>query len=166
MKRRKHRSNRSCRKMPRRLPDTGCGRSGRNPELSALISWKGRVLMHRSSESIGAIATALARAQLEITNPEKSLSATISSPFPREASRTFRYASLASGLDIVRKGLGRQEIAVIQTTVVDQASSQIRLMTILAHSSGEWVSSEWPVCATTETEAPHRMGTALTYARR
>ena len=50
--------------------------------------------MHRSSESIGAIAAALAKAQGELTNPEKSLIATIRSPFPREADRTFRYASL------------------------------------------------------------------------
>ena len=33
-------------------------------------------------------------------------------------------------------------------------------------SSGEWLSSEWPVCAITETAAPRRMGAALTYARR
>ena len=29
--------------------------------------------MHRSSESIGTIAAALAKAQVELTNPEKSL---------------------------------------------------------------------------------------------
>ena len=39
--------------------------------------------MQRSSESIGAIAAALAKAQAEITNPEKSLTATIRSPFSR-----------------------------------------------------------------------------------
>ena len=61
--------------------------------------------MQRSSESIGAIAAALAKAQAELTNPEKSLTATIRSPFPREGDRTFRYASLSSGLDIVRKAL-------------------------------------------------------------
>src|SRR4051812_7380554 len=152
--------------MQRKPPVSDCGRSGRSPGPSALMSWTGRVAMHRSSESIGAIAAALARAQSEITNPEKSLSATIRSPFPRETDRTFRYASLASGLDILRKGLGRQEIALIQMTAVDQASSQIRLTTVLAHSSGEWISSEWPVCGSNETEAPHRMGAALTYARR
>ena len=53
--------------------------------------------MHRSSESIGTIAAALAKAQAELANPEKSLTATIRSPFPREADRTFRYASLSSG---------------------------------------------------------------------
>jgi hypothetical protein len=42
----------------------------------------------------------------------------------------------------------------------------IRLTTVLAHSSGEWLSSDWPVCATNETAAPRRIGAALTYARR
>jgi ERF superfamily len=122
--------------------------------------------MQRSSESIGAIAGALAKAQTELANPEKSLVATIQSPFPREGDRTFRYASLSSGLDIVRKALGKHEIATVQTTSVDQAAGFIRLTTVLAHSSGEWVSSEWPVCPVGETAAPHKMGAALTYARR
>src|SRR5580700_3549539 len=121
--------------------------------------------MQRSSESIGAIAAALAKAQAELTNPEKSLTATIRSPFPRESDRTFRYASLSSGLDIVRKALGKHEIATVQTTAIDEAGL-IRLTTVLAHSSGEWVSSDWPVCPVGETAAPHRMGAALTYARR
>jgi hypothetical protein len=95
--------------------------------------------MHRSSDSIGAIASALAKAQRELINPEKSLIATIRSPFPRETDRTFRYASLASGLDIVRKSLGEQEIATIQTTMIDENTGQIRLTTLLAHSSGEWI---------------------------
>src|SRR5436305_12827804 len=121
--------------------------------------------MHRSSESIGTIAGALAKAQAELSNPEKSLTATVRSPFPREDDRTFRYASLASGLDIVRKALGKHEIAAVQTTAIDEAGL-IRLTTVLAHSSGEWVSSDWPVCPVSETSAPHRMGAALTYARR
>ena len=122
--------------------------------------------MHRSSDTIGAIATALAKAQGELSNPEKSLTATIRSPFPREGNRTFRYASLASGLDIVRKCLGQHEIATIQTTRIDESAGQIRLTTLLVHASGEWISSDWPVCASSETAAPHRMGAALTYARR
>jgi ERF superfamily len=121
--------------------------------------------MHRSSETIGSIAGALAKAQAELSNPEKSLTATIRSPFPRESDRTFRYASLSSGLDIVRKALGKHEIATVQTTAIDEAGL-IRLTTVLAHSSGEWVSSDWPVCPASETAAPHRMGAALTYARR
>lgn len=99
-------------------------------------------------------------------NPEKTLTAVIRSPFPREDDRTFRYASLASGLDIVRKTLSQQEIATIQTTQIDQVTGHIHLTTLLAHPSGEWISSEWPVCASKDVEAPHRMGAALTYARR
>jgi len=122
--------------------------------------------MPRSSETIGAIAAALAKAQAELTNPEKSLIATIRAANPREQDQTFRYAALSSGLDIVRKALGGHEIATVQTTAIDREAGLIRLTTTLAHSSGEWLSSEWPVCAISETAAPRRMGAALTYARR
>lgn len=122
--------------------------------------------MHQASEHIGAIAAALARAQAELTNPDKTLTAQIRSPFLRDDDRTFRYASLASGLDIVRKTLSQQEIAIIQTTRVEETTGHIHLTTLLAHSSGEWISSDWPVCAARDIEAPHRMGAALTYARR
>jgi hypothetical protein len=122
--------------------------------------------MQRSSTSVGALAAALAKAQAEIANPEKSLTATIPSPFPREGSRTFRYASLSSGLDLVRKCLGQHEIATVQATAIDRDSRLIKLTTTLVHASGEWVSSDWPVCPVSETAAPHRLGAALTYARR
>src|ERR1700730_10438017 len=127
--------------MPRKRSATGSGRSALKTARSALISW--RWPMHRSSPSIGAIASALAKGQSELCNPEKSLTATIRSPFPREADRPFRYASLASGLDIVRKALGQHDTTTIQTAAIDEAGL-IRLTTVLAHSSGEWVSSDWP----------------------
>ena len=101
--------------------------------------------MQRSSASIGAIAGTLAKAQIELANPEKSLTAIIRSPFPRDPDRTFRYAPLSTGLDIVRKTLGRHEIAAVQSTEIDKEAGLIRLTTILAHSSGEWLASDWPV---------------------
>jgi hypothetical protein len=122
--------------------------------------------MQHSSNSVGALAAALAKAQAEIANPEKSLTATIISPFPREGSRTFRYAPLSTGLDLVRKCLGQHEIATVQTTAIDGDRGLIRLTTTLVHASGEWVSSDWPVCPVSETAAPHHLGAALTYARR
>src|SRR5438477_2334826 len=121
-----------------------------------------RLIVHSSSESIGTIAAALAKAQAELTNPEKSLVATIHSPFPREGQRTFRYAPLSTGLDIVRKCLGQNEIAVVQATAIDRETGLIKLTTTLVHASGEWVSSDWPVCPASETAAPHRMGAVLT----
>ena len=78
----------------------------------------------------------------------------------------FRYASLSSGLDIVRKTLGQHEIATVQTTAIDQTAGTVNLTTLLAHASGEWIASDWPVCAMAETATPRRMGAALTYARR
>ncbi|TQF33472.1 ERF family protein [Bradyrhizobium sp. UNPA324] len=122
--------------------------------------------MQRSSETISQIAGALAKAQAELENPEKALTATIISPFPREESRTFRYASLASGLEIARKCLTRYEIATVQATAIDASTGLIRLTTTLLHSSGEWIASDWPVCPVADTATPHRMGAALTYARR
>jgi hypothetical protein len=122
--------------------------------------------MHRSSDTIGAIAAALAKAQGELTNPEKSLIGTIALAGPQGGDRSFRYASLSSGLDIIRKSLGRYEIAAVQTTAIDGEAGLVRLTTVLAHSSGEWISSEWPVCPVSDTAAPRRMGAALTYARR
>jgi ERF superfamily len=123
--------------------------------------------MQRSSESIGTIAAALAKAQAELTNPEKSLVATIRTEGPGGGvERLFRYAPLSSGLEIVRTTLSQHEIATVQTTAVDQAAGIVSLTTMLAHSSGEWIASDWPVCAISETATPHRMGAALTYARR
>jgi hypothetical protein len=123
--------------------------------------------MQRSSPSIAALATALAKAQMELANPEKSLTGAIEPRGLGEGgARQFRYAPLSSGLEIVRKTLGQHEIATVQTTAVDQASGIVNLTTILAHSSGEWIASDWPVCPIAETERPHRMGAALTYARR
>jgi hypothetical protein len=122
--------------------------------------------MQRSSDSIGTIAAALAKAQAQLVNPEKSLTGTVRSDGTDGAERSFRYAPLSSGLDIVRKTLSQHEIATVQTTSIDESVGIVRLSTVLAHASGEWIASDWPVCAITETAAPHRMGAALTYARR
>jgi hypothetical protein len=122
--------------------------------------------VQQSSPSIAALATALAKAQIELANPEKSLVGSIEPQRGQHGPRQFRYAPLSSGLEIVRKTLGRHEIATVQTTAIDQAAGIVNLTTVLAHSSGEWIASDWPVCPISETERPHRMGAALTYARR
>jgi hypothetical protein len=122
--------------------------------------------MPRSSESVAALASALAKAQSELVNPEKSLTASIRTGRLGEGERSFRYAPLSSGLDIVRKTLGQHEIATVQSTAIDQAAGIVNLTTTLAHASGEWIASDWPVCPIAETANPQRMGAALTYARR
>jgi ERF superfamily len=122
--------------------------------------------MHRSSESIAALAAALAKAQMALANPEKSLTGTVPTGRADEPPRTFRYAPLSSGLDIVRKALGENGIATVQTTSIDKTAQAVSLTTMLAHSSGEWIASDWPVCALSDMAAPRWMGAALTYARR
>jgi ERF superfamily len=122
--------------------------------------------MHRSSESIAALAAALAKAQTTLTNPEKSLTGTVPSDRYNEPGRTFRYASLSSGLDIIRQALGEQGIATLQTTAIDHDIQSVSLTTVLAHASGEWIASDWPVCVLSDMSASRRMGAALTYARR
>jgi hypothetical protein len=122
--------------------------------------------MPRSSETVAALASALAKAQAELINPEKSLTATIRTSRPGDCERSFRYAPLSSGLDTVRKTLGQHEIATLQTTAIDQTAGMVHLTTTLAHASGEWIASDWPVCPIAETANPQRMGAALTYARR
>jgi hypothetical protein len=122
--------------------------------------------MQRSSEAIGTLAAALAKAQAQLVNPEKSLVGTIRSGQASGSEKSFRYAPLSSGLDIVRKTLSQHEIATVQITSIDESIGMLRLSTVLAHASGEWIASDWPICAISETATPHRMGAALTYARR
>src|SRR5262245_25920245 len=130
------------------------------------MSLRERPSMPRSSESVAALASALAKAQAELINPEKSLTATIRTGQPGGGERSFRYAPLSSGLDIVRKTLGQHEIATLQTTAIDQTVGMVHLTTTLAHASGEWIASDWPVCSLADMASPQRMGAALTYARR
>src|SRR5258708_6826856 len=151
--------------MPRRPWATASGRNGPNQAPSASIWSRWRPAMHRSSDSVAAIATALAKAQTELSNPEKAMVGMVYSA-RSDSPQSFRYASLSSGLDIIRKALGGQQIAIAQTTDIDRANGMVNLTTTLLHTSGEWISSDWPVCQLSETSAPRRMGAALTYARR
>src|SRR5215468_8361044 len=152
--------------MPKRRSAMASVPSGQDQAQSASTCSKRRLAVQRSSETIGTIAAALAKAQAQLVNPEKSLTGTMRSDVTGTAERSFRYAPLSSGLDIVRKTLSQHEIATVQTTSIDDNAGIVRLSTVLAHASGEWIASDWPVCAVSETAAPHRMGAALTYARR
>src|ERR1044071_5638654 len=152
--------------MPGRRSCTGYAADAQNQGPSALTSSIRRPPMPRSSDSVAALAAALAKAQAELVNPEKTLTASIRGGRAGEAERSFRYAPLASGLDIVRKTLGQHEIATVQTTAIDSAAGLVNLTTMLAHASGEWIASDWPVCPISDTASPPRMGAALTYARR
>ena len=154
-----------CRRTPRKRAAMAFAPNGQSRARSASIFLRRGRAMQRSSEP-----SARSRPRLPRRRPSSPIrrrrSRYHSRLQPTRSDQTFRYAPLSSGLDIVRKTLGGQEIATVQTTAIDQEAGLIQLTTTLAHSSGEWLSSEWPVCAITETAAPRRMGAALTYARR
>ena len=82
--------------------------------------------MQQSSSSIGSLAAALAKAQIELVNPEKSMVATIRADGTGPGEQIFRYAPLSSGLDIVRKTLGKYEIAAVQATAIDHEAGIIQ----------------------------------------
>src|SRR3712207_2726147 len=121
--------------------------------------------MLRSSDCVAHLAAALAKAQAELTNPQKSLTATLE-PDGRGGGQSYRYAPLSAGLEIIRKTLGRHDLAVIQATDLDEEREQVVLTTTLVHASGQWIAARWPVCPTSSLGQPKLMGAALTYARR
>src|SRR4030081_2062293 len=121
--------------MPRRQWATASGQNVQNPAPSALIWSRWRWVMHRSSERVTAIANALAKVQTELSNPEKAMVGTVYNN-RSDNPQPFRYASLSSGLDIVRKTLGGQQIAVAPTTNIDGPGGAVNLTTVLMHTSG------------------------------
>src|SRR6478752_4322979 len=90
-----------------------------NQALSPLTFSTGRGHMRKSSENVAAIATALAKAQIELSNPAKSMLGSVYPGNIHESPKNFRYAPLSGGLEIIRKALGGQQIAVTQTTEID-----------------------------------------------
>ena len=109
--------------------------------------------MRSSSDSIAQLVSALAKAQIELVNPAKILTGVIHSRGAGPEGRSYRYAPLSAGLEIVRKTLGRHELSVIQTTHVDRETAIVLLTTTLAHGSGEWISASWPVCRMADVDA-------------
>ena len=119
-----------------------------------------------SSDSICELAAAMAKAQAELVNPIKSLTAVLERGRNGMGPISYRYAPLSAGLDILRKTLSKYDLAAIQTTRIDTDRGLVLLTTMLAHSSGEWISGVWPVCQISDMGHPKLMGAALTYARR
>ncbi len=82
------------------------------------------------------------------------------------------YADLASCWDACRKPLSDNGLAIIQRPEI--VDGKLRLSTILAHSSGEWISGEYPIEPMRQVKEkgwepsgdPQSMGSAVTYARR
>lgn len=105
------------------------------------------------SDAINELATALAKAQGEMTHAAKDRE----NPHFKSS-----YATLASVWEACRLPLSRHGLSVTQLASSEQGCAAIT--TILMHSSGQWVQSETRV-PTTKNDA-QGVGSAITYARR
>ena len=106
------------------------------------------------TESIAALATALAKAQGQIAPASKDAE----NPFYKS-----HYADLASIWEACRGPLSANGLAVIQSPI-DAGAGRVGLLTRLVHSSGEWISSE--VTVRLAKDDAQGLGSALTYLRR
>lgn len=108
--------------------------------------------MHKS-DSIDALAAALAKAQAKIESATKSAK----NPFYKSS-----YADLPAVWEACRKPLTDNGLSVVQLT--DTSENGTVLESVLMHSSGQWISCHYPIKAVKDD--PQSMGSALTYSRR
>lgn len=106
------------------------------------------------SASIGALAAALAKANLDLTNPA----------FDKKNSHFNNgYASLAAVLNAIRQPLARQGLSLVQ--MISTQPGTVTITTSLLHASGEWLSSDVAVAVPNNATA-QAVGSATTYMRR
>lgn len=109
----------------------------------------------KTSEQINEIATALAAAQAEIQNPNKS---TENEYFKA------KYADLAEVLNVIRPAFSANGLAIIQTPFTSETGN-IGVTTMIAHSSGQWMSDAIEIPAQGKNLA-QEAGKAISYLRR
>ena len=107
------------------------------------------------SETIGKLASALAKAQSQMTMVEGKST----NPFFNS-----KYASLATVLEVAMPALNANEIALVQGNRWDTTNNGFYITSMLMHSSGEWIKSEirMPIAK----KDAHGVGAATTYGRR
>jgi hypothetical protein len=116
----------------------------------------------QKSEQIGELVGALAKARTAFRTIGKDKTAKIVS---QKGSFSYTYADFATVQDATAPALAANGLAVMQPVrLVKGDPDQIVVTTILAHSSGQWISEEmsWPVAATDNRS----IGSGVTYARR
>lgn len=106
------------------------------------------------SQQIGSLAAALAKAQLEIANPEFDA---VNPHFKN------RYASLAAHTESLRKPLAKQGLAIVQS--ISTGDNSVSVTTRLIHASGEWMADSVSM-ALPERATAQVLGSFVTYLRR
>lgn len=116
--------------------------------------------MMYSSETIGAVAKALAAAQAELKNPVKDKTAVME----KDGRRLYKYsyADFAGALEMIRPIISKHGLALTQNPYM-LGGNYVMLDTRLLHESGEWIGNDYPVGLV----ADHRtLGSSMSYARR
>jgi hypothetical protein len=108
-----------------------------------------------TADAQSALYTALAAAQADIRNPEKTRSADT-------GKYKYNYADIGDVLSAVLPVLSKHGLSVMQPTKIVDGS--ILLITRIAHKDGASIESEYPVCSLNGNH--QAMGAAMTYARR
>jgi hypothetical protein len=113
------------------------------------------------SPLIGQLVAARAKATSEIKRVVKDKTADIPN---KQGGRGYQYAyaDLAGVMEAVEDALAAQEMALFQT--LQERGNRTVLITTLAHSSDQWISSE--VSVSSPTAGPQVFGSSLTYMRR
>lgn len=114
----------------------------------------------QKSESIGGLATALAKAQGQIVNPVLDKQADIKS---EKRSYSYRYVSLGAVLDSIRPVFTAHGLSFLQLPSNGKTGPAVSLL--LLHSSGEWVLTD-PLEIPSQKQDAQSYGSALTYGRR
>lgn len=109
--------------------------------------------MDNSSQTIGKLIEALSKAQGVMEEAKKDSK----NPYFKSA-----YADLGSMWNACRKPLSDNGLAIVQT--VDQIEGKPCLVTLLGHTSGEWIKSILPLPIAKMD--PQAIGSAITYCRR
>jgi len=117
-----------------------------------------RVFSETQTESIGSLIGALAKAQGAMRNGPKD-----------KRGYGYTYLQLPTLIDIMRKPLADNGVAIIQThELISGASPSVVTHTTVAHESGEWMKSslQIPITQMKQLSAAQMIGIACTYARR
>jgi hypothetical protein len=110
------------------------------------------------SETVGALAAALAKAQAKISNAAKAAE----NPAFKRGNRISTYADLTAVWDACRDQLSSNGLAVVQTVYTEGAL--VTVTTLLVHSSGEWISGD--MSASAQSPNAQHIGSSTTYLRR
>lgn len=118
----------------------------------------------KSSETIGALAAALAAARAEMGPIVKDKIAKITSP---KGNYTYAYADFSAILDKAIPALSKNGLVILQscTTTYDDRGAIVSCVTKIVHVSNEWTESD-PFSVRADSDRPQAVGSAETYSRR